>query len=77
MILHRVIIMKSYKELILEQLKAQKAYIEIYCKGQSKADLSTINKLLKDVNAKGVLSHNEFDNYDEEMLKIDERISKR
>lgn len=69
--------MKSYKELILEQLKAQKAYIEIYCKRQSKADLSTINKLLKDVNAKGVLSQNEFDNYDEEMLKIDERISKR
>lgn len=69
--------MKSYKELILEQLKAQKAYIEIYCKEHNKADLSAINKLLKEIYAKSMLSQNEFDNYDKEMLEIDERISKR
>ena len=69
--------MKNYKKLLLEQLKAQRDYIEIYSRTKNKADLRIISQLEKTINCKDALTKNEFDNYDEEMLKIDTRISKR
>lgn len=70
--------MKNYKKLLLEQLKAQRDYIEIYySRTKNETDLRIISQLEKTINCKDILTKNEFDNYDEEMVKIDTRISKR
>ncbi len=69
--------MKNYKKLLLEQLKAQRDYIEIYSRTKNETDLSIISQLEKTINCKDTLTKNEFDNYDEEMVKIDARISQR
>ena len=69
--------MKNYKKLLLEQLKAQRDYIEIYSRTKNETDLSIISQLEKTINCKDTLTKNEFDNYDEEMVKIDTKISKR
>lgn len=69
--------MKNYKKLLLEQLKAQRDYIEIYSRTKNETDLRIISQLEKTINCKDILTKNEFDNYDEEMVKIDARISKK
>ncbi len=69
--------MKNYKELILEQLKAERIYIERYVLERKASSLDIIAKMINEVKLKNNLTRSDYDAYDKELLSIDAKISVR
>lgn len=69
--------MKNYKELILEQLKAERIYIERYVLERKASSLDIIAKMINEVKLKNNLTRSDYDAYDKELLSIDTKISVR